>query len=124
MIVIEEAGVELDFCIHCKGAWFDSGELELLLDKIITDETINDIVSTFSDAGNIELDRKMKCPRCSQKMKKLSVSEGGKSVVIDSCPIGDGLWFDKGETSDVMKNIAKTKGGDAKKIAEFLKIFN
>jgi Zn-finger nucleic acid-binding protein len=31
MIVVEYRDIELDYCSNCKGVWFDSGELELLL---------------------------------------------------------------------------------------------
>ena len=32
MFVIEYKRVELDYCHSCKGAWFDAGEMELLLE--------------------------------------------------------------------------------------------
>jgi len=32
MFVIEYKRVELDYCHICKGAWFDAGEMELLLE--------------------------------------------------------------------------------------------
>lgn len=34
MIVVEHEKIELDYCPHCSGAWFDSGELELMLETI------------------------------------------------------------------------------------------
>jgi len=33
MIVVEYHNIELDYCTTCKGVWFDSGELELLLES-------------------------------------------------------------------------------------------
>ena len=38
MIVIEYHDVELDYCTSCKGVWFDSGELELLLEAHALEE--------------------------------------------------------------------------------------
>jgi len=32
MIVVEHEDIELDYCTNCNGVWFDSGELELLLE--------------------------------------------------------------------------------------------
>jgi len=33
MIVVEHSKIELDYCTGCRGVWFDSGELELLLES-------------------------------------------------------------------------------------------
>ena len=33
MIVVEYHDIELDYCTGCKGVWFDSGELTLLLES-------------------------------------------------------------------------------------------
>ena len=38
MIVVEHKKIELDYCVKCSGVWFDSGELELLLDTIKGEE--------------------------------------------------------------------------------------
>ena len=32
MVIVEHENIELDYCTNCKGVWFDSGELELLLE--------------------------------------------------------------------------------------------
>lgn len=34
LIVVERDNIELDYCIACKGFWFDAGELGLLAEKI------------------------------------------------------------------------------------------
>ena len=34
MIVVEHSQIELDYCTDCRGVWFDSGELELLLESM------------------------------------------------------------------------------------------
>ncbi len=38
MIVVEYQRIELDFCPHCRGVWFDCGELELMLKSAHIDE--------------------------------------------------------------------------------------
>ena len=33
LVVVEREGIELDWCVTCRGLWFDEGELELLAEK-------------------------------------------------------------------------------------------
>lgn len=123
MIVIEEAGVELDWCPSCRGIWFDSGEIEILLGKVLTGDFIQDISSAFTKAIDVEKKRRLPCPSCGKKMKKVVCGEGEEKIVIDVCSIGDGLWFDCGETFGVMKKIAAGREADFSKLAGFLEVF-
>jgi len=62
MIVVEYQNIELDYCNSCKGVWFDSGELELLLKsqgieetKVFLDGILNsrEAVSSGFDGGEV-----------------------------------------------------------------------
>ena len=33
LVVVEREGIEIDWCLECRGMWFDEGELELLGEK-------------------------------------------------------------------------------------------
>ena len=44
---------------------------------------------------------KRKCPICDKKMQKVIVGDSESALLIDKCPRGDGLWFDKGELHDI-----------------------
>ena len=44
MLVVEYSEIELDYCDTCKGVWFDSGELELLLESEKPDVFISNIL--------------------------------------------------------------------------------
>ena len=33
LVVVEREGIEIDWCLNCRGLWFDEGELELLGEK-------------------------------------------------------------------------------------------
>jgi Zn-finger nucleic acid-binding protein len=108
MIVVEHQKIELDYCHRCGGVWFDSGELDLLAAALKQQDsglTSGDLL-TPSEAKVDESRRK--CPICGKKMDKVWVGRDPK-VLIDSCPIGDGLWFDGGELHQVIVQL-QTRG--------------
>ena len=98
MIVVERAGVELDYCLACRGVWFDADELELLSGALRLDVDVPDI-ATLPLAGTSEALRR--CPRCRKKMDKVLMGQTEK-VVLDRCRRGHGLWFDAGELEQVI----------------------
>lgn len=96
MIVVEYHEVELDHCTNCKGIWFDSGELELLLKLVGAAEAPSLFDALIRSPQAITTEKKRKCPICNHKMKKNSSHEN-PDLIIDVCERGDGLWFDGGE---------------------------
>jgi Zn-finger nucleic acid-binding protein len=110
MIVVEYQRIELDYCTDCSGVWFDAGELELLLESMNREGAglSLDNVLTSPEASSAE--KKRKCPICRQRMKKATVGHAPE-VLIDACPRGDGLWFDKGEVSQVVTQAAAKPSG-------------
>ncbi len=114
MIVVEHKNIELDYCLKCTGVWFDAEELDLLVSSLQTKGSEimpNDILRT-QEAKVSETNRK--CPVCGHKMDKVWIGQSPK-VLIDSCPLGDGLWFDGGELHQVlcqMDTLEQTGKGD------------
>jgi len=104
MIVVEHEQIELDYCVDCSGVWFDAGELELLLETMqLEGPSLSlDRVLTSPEAKSAE--KKRKCPICGQKMRKATVGHKPE-VLIDACPRGDGLWFDKGEVGQLITQL-------------------
>jgi Zn-finger nucleic acid-binding protein len=101
MMVLEHRRIELDYCLKCSGVWLDSGELDLLI-AVLKAEGAH-----FSDTGPIYKPAgpsKRRCPICGRKMEKVLLGESPK-VLIDSCPQGDGLWFDSGELQKVIHGM-------------------
>ena len=113
MIVVEYAGIEVDFSPDCKGVWFDSGELELLLESMQLDESglTTDEIMSLNEARVSE--KKRRCPICNKKMKKVYIGREPQ-VLIDACPRGHGLWFDGGELGQVISQLmgASSQSGD------------
>ena len=99
MITLELADVEIDHCVGCGGIWLDAGELELLLDDQLYAEQL---LKSFQAASNCT-EEPRKCPICMKKMKKIVVGPEESAELIDKCGRGDGLWFDKGELSNILK---------------------
>ena len=104
MITFELTEVEIDFCTTCDGIWLDAGELELLLGNT---EKAKQLLHSFKVHSNPH-EKRRKCPICLKKMQKIIVGLSTPALLIDKCPKGDGLWFDKGE----LKNILKTGSFD------------
>ena len=97
MIILELNEVEVDYCSACGGVWLDGGELELLIDDEKSEENL---FRSFNLDSSLK-EKSYKCPICKKKMDKVFVGEN-KDVLIDKCPVEDGLWFDKGELNDII----------------------
>jgi len=110
MIVVEHENIELDYCLSCSGVWFDAGELELLLETFQLEEAelSPDSILTSPEAESGE--KKRRCPLCGRKMKKATVGHNPE-VLIDACPQGEGLWFDKGEVVQLISHLSEKVPG-------------
>jgi len=122
MIVVEHDKIELDYCANCQGVWFDSGELELLLESLSL-ESPDTFLSNILDSAEAESsEKKRKCPICSRKMKKTNIGQEPE-ILIDVCQQGDGLWFDGGEVGQLIRQLAEKspeKQGSQQRVITFL----
>jgi Zn-finger nucleic acid-binding protein len=122
MIVIEYNNIELDYCTDCKGVWFDSGELELLLESHSLEEVKQVLESSLSSREAISSEKKRKCPICGHKMKKAVIGEKPQ-ILIDVCGEKHGLWFDGGEVAQMIKHLPGEqvpKGASREQVIGFL----
>ena len=105
MIVIEYHNIELDYCNNCKGVWFDSGELELLLKSqgLKESQAFFDGILKSHEATSSE--EKRNCPICGRRMKKTAIT-GQPEILIDACRDNHGLWFDGGEVAQLIQSLA------------------
>jgi uncharacterized protein len=116
MIVVEHRKIELDFCLKCSGVWFDSGELDLLVTSLKAEGANLQHNELLTPQEAKVGEAKRKCPICGRKMDKVWLGKEPQ-VLIDSCPRGDGLWFDGGELHQIMHQI---KDGGKHDIISFL----
>jgi len=110
MIVLERNEIELDYCTSCRGVWFDTGELELLMESAGLDSPQPLLEDIFNAPEASSAEKKRKCPICDRKMKKVSIGSGGE-ILVDICGQGHGLWFDGGEVSHLMKMLGGKSAG-------------
>jgi Zn-finger nucleic acid-binding protein len=105
MIVVEYHNIELDYCNSCRGVWFDSRELELLLRSYELEEPKSFFDGIFSSQEAASPEKKRKCPICGRKMKKTAIG-GQPEILIDVCRDKHGLWFDGGEVAQLIGRLA------------------
>jgi Zn-finger nucleic acid-binding protein len=105
MIVVEYRNIELDYCHNCKGVWFDSEELDLLLKSQGLEEPKAFFDSIFNSQEAPSSEKKRKCPICGRKMKKTAI-DGQPEILIDVCRDKHGLWFDGGEVAQLIRRLA------------------
>ena len=116
MMVLEHRKIELDYCTQCSGVWLDAGELELL---------ISVMKSEGAELANTQLPSepagqgKRRCPICGRKMDKVWMGNAPR-VMIDSCPQGDGLWFDRGELQKVIHEMEPADKPKSRDVLTFL----
>ena len=97
--------LEIERCEKCFGLFFDPGEVETLLESMVSPVfTVNREL-----LGNINKDRYqknkpvkyLKCPVCSKLMNR--VAFGHRSgVVVDQCK-AHGIWLDGGEITHLLE---------------------
>jgi Zn-finger nucleic acid-binding protein len=103
MVALELAEVEIDYCPACGGVWLDAGELDILMGH--TGE-MPDFVKSLQTAENCA-EKPIKCPICARKMTKVAPPDDS-SLILDTCPAGEGVWLNKGELESVLE-LSKQK---------------
>ena len=106
MVALELHGIEADYCPACGSVWLDKGELEELLGP----EAVSRHHGWFSDAG-ASREKRVRCPVCRCRMQKKNF-DSRPPVALDVCSRGHGLWFDKGELTEVLGAAAPEQRGE------------
>ena len=120
MLVVEHDGIELDHCPACTGTWFDRDELALLLDEAtgaVGSQLRAAAVAALPAATTNEPGRR--CPACRHTMRKANIGPGSR-VLVDACPAGHGLWFDKGEVASLAADLAREGKGLSARALNYL----
>ena len=106
---IEYHGQTIDICIKCAGMWFDEGELNHVINSMLSKDKVSD--QTIKEAykrkvlaskeDNIPL---RNCPRCNITMNTFNYAYDS-NVFLDKCPSCKGIWTDSGEARLIAKHI-------------------
>ena len=115
LIVVERHKVELDYCISCKGFWFDAGELNLLSETLGLN-LLKEIKTTIIDGTN---EQERICPLCDKKMNKIKIGDNS-NILLDECPDEQGIWFDGGELSKIANQNRELSNLGSKEMINFL----
>ncbi len=109
--VLEDEPIVIERCPQCYGFWFDKFELNLLLNRLVKDPTINVKNIDIGNMEEIDFTKKVQyisCPVCSSKMQRRNY--GYKSgVVFDLCN-EHGIYLDCGELHHLL--LWKKNGGE------------
>ena len=102
MFVLEFELIEIDYCPECRGVWLDSGELELVGER--AGALRGGLLSALEERkGSRPAGRaRRRCPICRKRLREVQ-TEPPNPIVLDRCPRGDGLWFDRGELPAVVR---------------------
>ncbi|HEY97700.1 MAG TPA: zf-TFIIB domain-containing protein [Dehalococcoidia bacterium] len=121
MVIVEHENIELDYCTSCRGVWFDSGELEMLLEAAGMENygVFLERIIDSEEASSPE--KKRRCPICNKKMKKSYIDEDNK-LLVDICKKEHGIWFDGGEVAHLIKLVSgrSEKAGSREEVMGFL----
>ncbi len=119
MIIVEHRRIELDYCLKCTGVWFDAGELDLLVSVLKAEGVALTHTDLLTPHTAEVKEARRKCPVCKRNMNKVWVGKEPK-VLIDQCPVGDGLWFDGGELNQVLCEMEAPGKTAPKDVLSFL----
>jgi len=121
MVIVEHENIELDYCTSCRGVWFDSGELEMLLEAAGMENYGVFLERKIDSEEASSPEKKRRCPICNKKMKKSYIDEDNK-LLVDICKKEHGIWFDGGEVAHLIKLVSgrSEKAGSREEVMGFL----
>lgn len=115
LVVVEREGIEVDWCLTCRGLWFDAGELELLADHWGRRLAPADVGRPSEPAAG---EPPRRCPRCRRRMERVGAG-AADPVPIDRC-LEHGLWLDRGELGRILGQLPSVSDHDEALILRFL----
>jgi len=107
MLVLEFEQVEIDYCAACGGVWLDSGELELIGERI--GALGRGLLSALESArpGGRPAGGSRRCPVGRERLREVTAPTS-PPITLDRCPRGHGIWFDRGE----LRAVVRAAGAD------------
>ena len=103
MLIVEFDDIELDACPDCKGIWFDAQELRELFELVGAPEHGRELEGQLERLGHASARRS--CPRCRGRIEPVRAPTNEGELILDQCPRGHGLWFDKGELECLFESL-------------------
>lgn len=93
LVIVEFQQVEIDVCPGCGGCWLDAEEIGYLLHgEFRQPEQLDERSGARSER---------RCPLCGARLRTGPFPDS--RVEVDVCPMGHGLWLDRGELASLLK---------------------
>lgn len=117
--------MNIDACTQCGGIWLDKGELQPILtardidfSRELVEKTLKEAHSSIpkADVGAL-----LACPACADPMHALNYNYSS-GVIINTCPNGHGVWFDKDELAEVQIFMEHWNDDEQKNQAKWMAI--
>lgn len=80
----------VEYCLRCKGVWFDPDELE---------EVMPEAIKELEVPGEAQKNIECLCPKCNNALYAFDYPQ--TYVTIDMCRKCGGLWLDRGEFKEI-----------------------
>ncbi len=123
LVIVEYGGVELDTCLDGHGLWFDADELRQLFLAAGAPEALASLEERLGKPPPGDHGPRRKCLRCGKRMEQVAAPGPGGPVILDRCPRGHGLWFDRGELLEVMRGELPEGDAALARVLGFLREF-
>ncbi len=118
LVILEVEDVELDVCAQKHGLWFDAQELGQLFDKFGVPEDLQDLENRLETLPHTGARRR--CPRCRGHMRHVRAPDTPESLILDQCPQGHGLWFDRGELEALLVCLLQESDEELRMLRDYL----
>ena len=118
LVILEVEEVELDVCAEKHGLWFDVQELGQLFAKFGVPEDLQDLENRLEKLPHVGARRH--CPRCRARMEPVKAPNAPETLILDRCPQGDGLWFDRGELEALLECLLAESDEELRMLRKYL----
>ena len=118
LVILEVEDVELDVCVEKHGIWFDVQELCQLFAKLGVPEELHDLEDRLEKRPHAGARRR--CPRCYGRMEPVKAPNAPDTLILDRCPAGDGLWFDRGELEALLACLLDESDEELRMVRAYL----
>ena len=111
--------ININECPHCRGMWFDRGQLDEVKDKVMPDMGWLDI-DTWKEQAEFEALRDPKfCPRC-RDTALTTIKDQRSMTEINICTQCNGTWLGTGQFLNLINELLDE--ANQKSAPEFVKI--
>ena len=118
LVILEVEDVELDVCVQKHGIWFDVQELGQLFCKLGVPDDLQDLEHRLEKLPHAGPRRH--CPRCKRRMEPVRAPMAPDTLILDRCPDGDGLWFDRGELEALLECLLEESDEELRMLRAYL----